>query len=376
MWLKAVRAQHYRPLLHGVCVCVCACVCVCVRACVCVCVYSSIIPPLPLLLRASSVPKPADPPVNHVPHLKSHTKTNKQRSTQNHSPKSHTVSSSPKSSLHKQSLKQKHKEIESGSPSPNSIALERTSSAGSRPPRRTDSTSSRDSSSKPGTPSLSPKSTLSKSMSSGSLNQDSSFDSPESISGPPQLLESDYVEPLSVGEPVLELDCTDIVDEGRDLEETVETVEEPVVGMPEVKPVIQPKLVSVLEQELAMEAEKINLENSQVRKLPCTHLLLYTRALSVISAERKWSVPLAVYIDNPIPNPILPINPVQAVMLCAELSLAGVFPPPTTTTTTVGDGGVYAVSLPETEVKVVRGGQAVRTRTASEKSDVLDGEDC
>ena len=51
------------------------------------------------------------------------------------------------------------------------------------------------------------------------------------------------------------------------------------------------------------------------------------------------------------------------------------FPQPTTTTT-VGDGGVYAVSLPETEYKVVRGGQPVRTRTASEKSDVLDGEDC
>ena len=72
-----------------------------------------------------------------------------------------------------------------------------------------------------------------------------------------------------MGEPVLEPDCTDVVDEGRDLEETVETVEEPVV-IPEVKPVIQPKPVSVLEQELVMEAEKMNLENlenSQVSTL-------------------------------------------------------------------------------------------------------------
>ena len=52
------------------------------------------------------------------------------------------------------------------------------------------------------------------------------------------------------------------------------------------------------------------------------------------------------------------------------------FPQPTTTTTAGGGNGVYAVNLPEAEYKVVRGGQAVRTRTASEKSDVLDGEDC
>ncbi len=135
------------------------------------------------------------------------------------------------------------------------IAMERAISGGSKA-QRTSSTSSSsgDSSS---TPSLSPKSSLSKSLSSGSLNQYSTFDSPESVSR----LESNCVEAvINGGLVVSEMVNTDhvvlesdIIDEDLNEEIAALSVCEP-SEVSEVEAAIQPQSVTMLEQELAREA--------------------------------------------------------------------------------------------------------------------------
>ncbi len=135
------------------------------------------------------------------------------------------------------------------------IAMERAISGGSKA-QRTSSTSSScgDSSS---TPSLSPKSSLSKSLSSGSLNQYSTFDSPESVSR----LESNCVEAVINGGLVVSESVntdhvvleSDIIDEDLNEEIAALSVCEP-SEMSEVEAAIQPQPVTMLEQELAREA--------------------------------------------------------------------------------------------------------------------------
>jgi len=133
--------------------------------------------------RASSGSKPAEVPVPHTTHK---TRPSKQRSTQNHSPKSHAVSS-PRSTLNKL----KHSKSKSGSSSP------ATGEWSGQAARRTNSITSVNSreSSKTGTPNLSPKSNLSKSVSSGSLNQDPTFDTVEL-----PIPEPSQPEPLDIAE--------------------------------------------------------------------------------------------------------------------------------------------------------------------------------
>lgn len=196
-----------------------------------------------LSYRATSVPKPAEAAVHHAPHSKSHSKSSKPRSMQHHSP-----------CVHRHGLKHKENNSTSGSPSPNMIAMEREISSGNKA-QRTNSTSS---SSSGDSYSLSPKSTISKSLSSGSLNQFSTFDSPESVSR----LKSNCVEAivnggLAVSESVNTdqiMSESDMIDEDLNEEIAALSVCEPSV-MSEVDAAIQPKPVTMLEQELAREAE-------------------------------------------------------------------------------------------------------------------------
>lgn len=114
-------------------------------------------------------------------------------------------------------------------------------------------------------PSLSPKSYFSKSLSSGSLDEDFTFDSPQSLSR----LELNCVESApSDGQPVFEsvVDSMELIDRVSAMG---------VSGPVYVPASVRPKPVTVLEQELVREAERSLHDNhTEVSHLYPTYSLL------------------------------------------------------------------------------------------------------